>query len=363
MVTYGLYGAVAGTVSSLAASEYNGYLYREKEIAGTIQVKVGKPNKDGLAAVKATVIGLDGKKKNLKAAEKGKAKIATDGPSEVELVGGEACTVKLGAKGMSGRYGAYDIDGGLNVFASKAADDKAIAATALGKWQGAVNVAWRSDATERIPPCQTLTVAIANKGKAKVSGTLADGTKVSASSQLVVGEGWCCVPVVEPKKAKIAFNVWLPLNGGDATGRVPPRVVGLDGDVKAGKPGTLKAGAKFRIDAAAFSAMWGQAALPYLPDGVSVMGDARWTLPKAGKVAYLRGTTDVDEAKLLENPSALKLTYKAKDGTFKGSFKAYADAGGRPKATTVNVAGVLIGDTGYGAATIKKVGGVPVAIE
>ena len=92
-------------------------------------------------------------------------------------------------------------------------------------------------------------------------------------------------------------------------------------------------------------------------------GDAKWIVPKAGKVAYLRGTTEVDEAKLLENPSALKLTYTAKTGAFKGSFKAYADANGKPKATTVNVTGVLIDGVGYGAATVKKVGGVGVTVE
>ena len=44
-------------------------------------------------------------------------------------------------------------------------------------------------------PYQTLSVTIAAKGKVKVIGTLADGTKVSASGQLIVGEEWCCVPV------------------------------------------------------------------------------------------------------------------------------------------------------------------------
>ena len=346
---------VDGAVPMTAASVYDGYLRTgDGAVVGTIQVKVGKPNKDNLASVKATVIGLDGKKKSLKAAEKGKTPIAADGPSEVELVGGEACTVTLGAKGMSGRYGAYFIDGGLNVFMSKAADDKATASAALGKWQGAVNVAWQLAGDGS--PYQTLTVTIANKGKAKATGTLADGTRVTASSQLVVGEDWCCVPVVEPKKAKIAFNLWLSKTGGIAA------ITGL-ADAIVGKPGTLKGGAKFRIDAAAFSATWGQAALPYLPNGVPVtVNGAKWTLPKAGKVAYLRGTTDVDAAKLLENPSALKLTYTAKTGAFKGSFKAYAEVNGKPKATTVNVTGVLVDGVGYGAATIKKVGGVSIKI-
>ena len=354
-----LWAEVTGAAPSAAAT-YEGYLYDASgNVKGTIQVKVGKPNKKtGLAAVKATMIGLDGKKKTLKAAEKGKAKIAGEGPSTVSLAGGDACTVTLGAKGMGGTYGAYVIDGSLNVFASKDAADKAVAADVLGKWKGAVNVAWRL--ARDGSPYQTLSVTIAAKGKAKVAGTLADGTKVSAKGQLVVGEEWCCVPVVVSKKAKFAVAVWLPKA---ATSAVLPVVVGLGEDVKAGKPGALKGGAAFRIDADAFAACWGQRALPYLPDGLPVTGGAKWTLPKAGKVVYAKGTTTVDAAKTGENPSALKLTYKAKDGTFKGTFKAYSDVGGKPKATTVNVTGVLVDGVGYGAATVKKVGGVSVKVE
>ena len=88
---------------------------------------------------------------------------------------------------------------------------------------------------------------------------------------------------------------------------------------------------------------------------------SKWTLPKAGKVVYKDGS--VDESKLGENPCGLKLTYKAKDGSFKGSFKVYADNGGKLKATTVNVADIVVGGVGYGTATIKKVGSVPISIE
>ena len=70
----------------------------------------------------------------------------------------------------------------------------------------------------------------------------------------------------------------------------------------------------------------------------------------------------VDASKLGENPSALKLTYKASDGSFKGSFKTYADLNGRPKATTVKVVGVLVNGVGYGTATVKG-GSAPVTIE
>ena len=363
-----LWTEVTGAAPAVAALYEGCFCDGAGNVKGTIQVKVGKPGKkDGRAAVSAVVVGLGGKKTKLKAAENGKAKIEGDGPTTVEfgggrgataLPGGGTCVVTLGAKGMSGTYGSYAIDGSLNVFASKDAANKTLAAGVLGKWQGAVNVAWRLAGDGS--PYQTLAINIAAKGKAKVSGTLADGTKVSAKGQLVVGDNWCCVPVVCAKKgAKLAFNVWLPV---DATERVPPVVVGID-DAIVGKPGSLKGGAAFRIDAAALEAALGKAVLPYLPDGLSVTGGAKWTLPKAGSVTYEKGTSTVDAAKAGENPSALKLTYKAKDGTFKGSFKAYADVGGKPKSTTVNVTGVLVDGVGYGAATVKNVGSVGMRVE
>jgi hypothetical protein len=100
----------------------------------------------------------------------------------------------------------------------------------------------------------------------------------------------------------------------------------------------------------------------YLPDGVSVtQSGKKWVLPKAGKIAMKKGV--VDDSKKGDNPAALKISYKAADGSFKGSFKAYADVGGKLKTTTVNVTGVMIDGVGYGTATIKKVGSVPVSIE
>ena len=350
-VSYCLYGSVGGSAPSGAASEYNGYLYdaRSGAVKGTIQVKVGKPNAStGLAAVKASVVA-GGMKVMLRAESGGKAAIAAGGPTTMSLIGGESCSVTLGAKGLSGRYGAYFIDGMRNFFTSKDRGEQAAANAVLEKWLGPVNVVWNGGSAS---------VAIAKKGKAKVKGTLADGkTKVSANAVFLVGEEWCCVPVVAPK-AGLAFVVWLRASGGAL------QVEGLGDGAIVGKPGALKGGAVFHIDAAKFAAVWGQSALPYLPDGVSVLQNGtKWVLPKAGKVAYLRGTSSVDAAKLLGNPSGLKLTYKAKEGSFKGSFKAYADVGGRPKATTVSVTGVMVGGVGYGTATVKGRGGVAVTVK
>ena len=110
-----------------------------------------------------------------------------------------------------------------------------------------------------------------------------------------------------------------------------------------------------------YASLWdrlqGSVLLDYLPNGVSVTeAGGRWNVPKAGKVAYLRGTTNIDTAKLLENPSGLKLTYKAKDGSFKGSFKAYSDVGGRLKATKVSVVGVAINGEAYGTLSVRGAG-------
>ena len=353
---------VEGVAPTAAASEYNGYLYDEKSgaVKGTIQVKIGKANaKTGLAAVKATVVGLDGKKKSLKGADKGKAAIAVDGPTTIRLVGGEPCEVTLGAEGLEGAYGSYFIDGARNFFTSKDKGEQNAANAILSKWLGVINVAWREDGAARSAsaPYQMLSVTIGKKGKAKVYVTLANGTKAMVNTQLLIGEEWLCVPVVVTKKMNLVFTLWLPVGGGAAV------VDGLPGDVVVGKAGALKAGAKFRIDAEAFSARWGQRALPYLPDGVAVTANGtRWTLPKAGKVQMAKDGT-VDEAKLGGNPAALKLTYKAKDGSFKGSFKAYSLVNGKPKAVTVNVAGVVVDGVGYGTATVKKVGSVPISIE
>lgn len=354
-----LYENVVGAVPATAATVYDGYLYKDNDCVGTIQVKVGKPNKkSGLATAKATVVDLKGKKKTIKAAEKGKVLIVGDGPTSITLVGGEACEVMIGTYGMKGKYGNYDIDGARNVFSSKINADKAMAAAVLNHWKGAVNMAWKGSGGWNGVSC-----SIANKGKATITGTLCNGAKVSAKSQLIIGEKWCCVPALVTKKMNMAFILWLPRNG-QGSGSIG--VVGIEGGI-VGKPGSLKSNAAFRIDEDEFTAMWGKSALSYLPNGVSVNVDKKnknkWVLPKAGKVVYVRNSTEVDQTKLLDNPSALKLTYTAKSGTFKGSFKAYAEVKGKPKATTVNVTGILVEGVGYGTAAIKKVGSVPVEVK
>ena len=155
------------------------------------------------------------------------------------------------------------------------------------------------------------------------------------------------------KKVSLAFNLWLDNATGDC------RLVGsgLDG-AKIGEAGVLRAGGAVALDAAVLAKAIPGLYAEYLPDGLSVeQVKGKWLVAggaKAGKVILNKKTGEIDEAKLGANPSGLKLTYKVKDGTFKGTFKAYALEKDKVKAYTLTVSGLLIGDTAYGTATLKK---------
>ena len=357
-----LYETVTDVAPQLA-SEYNGYLLdADGSVKGIFQLKVGKPNKKtSLATVSATVQIAGAKSLKLKAEEKGKALIATDGPTTVTLVGkgAAACTVTFGAEGLVGSYGTYTIDGARNFFASKDKAEQEAANGLQAQLPASLNIAWDGG---------MLGMTFNKKGKVKVSGTLASGAKVSSSSgRLLIGAEWFCVPVVWAKKADaLAFVLWLR-RGGDATLHVD----GLGEGVVAGPPQTLQSGAVFRFDTDALVALLGDATYAdYLPAGLAVtVANGKWRVAdgaKTGKVQLRKGAvspTDVDAEKAGANPAALKLTYKAKNGSFTGSFKAYTVVKGKPKATTVSVAGVLVEGVGYGTAAIKKVGSVPVTVE
>lgn len=285
-----------------AAAVYDGFLYEGEKVVGSLQVKVAKM-KNGAAKVTATV-QLAGQSK--KVSFKNGIADATGAVTDMTDKDGNRLAVTVGVNGLGGGFieaalpvMTYQIDGARNVFSGKSAADKSAATEAVRRYQGVYNVAFDGG---------TLSVSVDKKGKAKISGT------------------------VEAR--------------------------GIEGTI-AGKAGTLKAGAKFGLDGAA-----GVRALPglygeYLPNGIDVAANGtKWTVAggvKAGKVVFVKGGNTVDESKLGANPSGLKLAYKQKDGTFKGSFKAYSlGSNGKIKSHMANVTGVMIGETGYGTAMIKN---------
>ena len=115
-------------------------------------------------------------------------------------------------------------------------------------------------------------------------------------------------------------------------------------------------------------------ALP-VDEPIKVSG-GKWSFGKAASLKYAKnkatGAYELiglnDSAK--PNVSGLKLTYTAKTGLFKGSFKLYATnevttpTGKAPKLKkfTVNVIGFVVDGKGYGEATLKKPAGGPWAV-
>ena len=308
-----------------AASTYSGYVTdADGTPRGTLLLKVAKA-KNGVSKVTAEMQLAGQKKKTVK----GSLNIADGTVSGLDL--------SVGENGMAGSYGGYRIEGARNLFASKRQDEVAAASRALATCPDVLNVAWNDG---------FLSMKITKKGKVSVSGTLSDGSKVSAKSQLTVGDEWLCIPVSFTKKP-LALTVWIPREGGEVQVYGPANAV-------AGAPGQLNDGAKLRFDwetagqmvSTAFSTGASQTvdvATEDLPDGVTLVGNrSTWTAP--GDI------------------SNLKLRYAAKTGTFKGSFKAYRILGGKRKATTVKIAGAMIDGSGYGFATIKKAGSIQVEI-
>lgn len=92
------------------------------------------------------------------------------------------------------------------------------------------------------------------------------------------------------------------------------------------------------------------------------MNGARWSCAKAASVKWVKctssavcgyGSWEVNDANNKTNVSGLKLSYNARQGTFKGSFKIFTSSPGG-KAHTASVVGIVIDGVGYGTASVKK---------
>ena len=326
------------------AVTYDGYLIDQQAadaVVGTISVKAGKPGRNGQAKTTVTVL-LAGKKK---ATLKGST---IDGKVS-GTVGGMALDMTLGFSSMSGTLGRYAIDGTRNVFTAKDADSKLTAAQALKRWQGVYVAAWEGPAG-----WNGLSLEVKAKGKVKVTGVLADGTKVSASSQLLVGERECALAVSYTKKsASVACLVWLCADGTVECGNMRGGASALIANARSGA--RLSTGSAFRTGSEALAGAVPGLLIDLMPDGLEVrMKGMAFDIDKAGRAKLLKDKSGVDPSGLGTNPSGLKLKYTMKNGTFKGSFSAYALDGGKLKKVRVQVSGVVLGGRGYGTASVKR---------
>ena len=337
-----------------AAAIFDGWLTMGDVTVGTVLVKVGKANRNtGESKLTATVIRRDTAKKLSY-----KGIMRADGEATLSCSGQPDMNLFLGIAEMKGALETgCNVAGTRNRFTSRDKGEADKANSELAHWLHAINVAWPDGAAG----WNGLGVTVAKKGKVKVSGTLADGSKISASAQAILMGSSIIIPVVNTKKAAFSFNLSLPLSGGSVG------VSGLDGAI-AGEPKPLVDAAEFKMDATIFGTMLGgdTTFASCLPDGISVkQNGTKWVVAngaRPGKVVFKKGTEEIDLDKAGDNPSALKLSFAVKTGVFKGSFKAYRKENGRPKSISVTVMGVMVGDVGYGAAIIKRTGSVSVVL-
>ena len=166
-----------------AAAVFDGFLTKDGEVKGVIQVKVGKAKKNtGVAKIsaKVTLLGSSGKL-SYKGAF-GKPGATDDdfapGTATLKCAGQPDLELRLGRHALWGEMGRYDIEGARNVFA-KSGDPKA---SVLTKWQGTYTLALETvDATGTglafTRGYSGLTVTVGAKGKVKVKGsTFTTGT-------------------------------------------------------------------------------------------------------------------------------------------------------------------------------------------
>ena len=352
------YGNVPSTYKG---GTFNGYAKdADGNVAGTFVLAVKKPvkGKDTAAATLTFVSLATGKKTKVT----GAVNLAT-GEGSGGLAG-----LTFGANAVGGTVAKVGtLEGGAD--AAKAKDTAALAV--LSKFSGkgyVVALGTENPDTYAQGGSSTLSIAMAVKGKAKVSGVLADGTKVTASAQMTVGDTYCCVPVVYSKKSKFGFVAWFDKNTRelvDVTALTPWR--------NTVKPAFTMAwnvagfGAKDNLTAGAHTVALDDAKLSVLVPGaieqtpfaipLTVKG-TKWDAGKAAKVAYKGGVTVAGA-----NVSGLKLTYTAKTGLFKGSFTVYAVKGGKLVKNKFNVFGAVTDGIGYGTAVLKGKGSVAVAVQ
>ena len=364
---------------------YDGYLLDGGQVAGTVKLSLAKGKYDReeeSTSVKMTAkIMILGEGKTLSL--KGTAyDVGEEGGYGTLEKGDREADIEFTPNGMSGGFDGYDIVGARNMFDEKTDWDKRTARAALDNCGDARAVVLQSNGDSPLANgFVALTISFSSKGKSKVSGVLPDGTKVNVTSQLLVFEDRCVLPVVAPlysgKRGGFGFSVTYP--NPDETGEMMPYVDELTSwvanpgrgtefvaDLSAvgiGNAGNLSTSSVFSMEDSfdVDDAMIEDSLLPVDVE-VAVSG-TKWVLPKADKVKFDRESESYEVTTEYGNSAGLKLTYTAKTGMFKGSFKVYAvtDAG-KSKKYTATVNGAVVDGVGYGTAFIKKVGAAAIVI-
>ncbi len=270
--------------------------------------------------------------------------------------------------------GRLELDGARNRFADKG---DAAAQALLNRYLGYYTVALPAHDALSLGTADAapqgigyLAVTVGKGGSAKIAGVLADGTKVTQSSRLVLfgGEDGACVPFFAPLYAKQGWAgglLWVaPDRGAVATARELGWFVRWENPGKGPEgfrelldacggfySGTPSLAAQYLFGADAWDARYVHAdGAEYpvtVPDGVAVTAAGmRMAMEKGTKPRKVSEGGDVWYEYADVNPASATLTFAARTGLLKGKFSLYYDyfdATDRlvHKAVNVPYAGVL----------------------
>jgi uncharacterized repeat protein (TIGR02543 family) len=214
-----------------------------------------------------------------------------------------------------------------------------------------------------------LTITVGNQGHVNIGGVLADGTKFSKSSSLILFDGCgpeACVPLFVPlyaQKGLMSGLLWFdPVKRTIVTDRDLSWFLrwekpgsGMDGfsellEACGGFYSTLDAlSAHYRFSAGANAVSYFHSGIaekvqPVFPSAIDVAADGRRLVITKG-VAPLLANGAYDYA-ASENSSMATLSFREATGVFSGSFKVYYDYTAQErlyhKAVTVQYSGVLV---------------------
>ena len=277
------------------SSRYIGWIEQSGKIVGTVTVKTGKMRK-GVVKTSGSVVKIGAKKTKIKSM------------SELSAIDGLTLVKDLSASKSDATA--------FNAFKGKC-------------WTVALMTSNSNAAL--LDGYTTLSIAIQAKGKVRIAGTAADGTKISASAQMVVDGDTFKIPV--------AAQLYSGKRGGFATVFTVTEEGEISVDGTSVAFTTILNGAPVHISLLTIdSALRGNA----LSGDISIWG--------AGN----------DEYSLAEN-LGWKPRYTKSSGQFKG--KLYLIRNSDMKRVRATVTGVVANEIGYGTAVVKGVRSLKVEVK
>lgn len=310
------------------------------------------------------------------------SEVAVDGTCQVALSARSGEILDLFVRGermwgtlQGGRAGTtvLELHGGRNRFADRG---DATAAALLKEFRGYYTIALPTYAAESLGKADAaplgvgyLAVTVGSRGSAKVAGVLADGTRVSRSSRLILAEGEervACIPLFAPlyaQKGGIEGLLWL-----DPLTRTITTASDMDWFIRWEKPGRGSDGFHMLLDvcggfyssmsalateyllgAEADAAYWHREGMELpveIPQGVPVVAVGnRFSVPRGSTPKKVVEADTVWFAYDETNPTQTKMRFTSRTGIFTGSFRLYYDfeLGDRlqHKAVTSRYAGIL----------------------